>query len=79
MVDDDSSDGTDEVIAKLDADGYCVRLVIRLGERGLSSAVIRGFSESRGRVLVCIDADLSHPPEAIPRLLECLSEPDVVL
>jgi len=73
VVDDNSKDGSDRVISELADKGYPVRIIIRFAERGLSSAVIRGFKEAKGRFLVCIDADLSHPPEKIPQLLESLS------
>lgn len=69
IVDDNSNDGTDEACARLAADGHPIRLVVRTGERGLSSAVIRGFREAMGDILVCMDADLSHPPEAIPEMV----------
>jgi dolichol-phosphate mannosyltransferase len=69
VVDDESNDGTDREIERLQQSGRPVRLVERRGERGLSSAVLRGFAESRGQWLVCMDADLSHPPEALPSLL----------
>jgi dolichol-phosphate mannosyltransferase len=77
VVDDDSRDGSDRVIADLAAQGVLVRLITRVGERGLSSAVIAGFRQAGGDVLVCMDADLSHPPEAIPKMLECLAAGDV--
>lgn len=48
-----------------------------MGERGLSSAVSRGFSEANGETLICLNADLSHPPEAIPTILQCLDETGV--
>jgi glycosyltransferase involved in cell wall biosynthesis len=73
IVDDDSEDGTDKVVEALCAEGYPVSLITRIGERGLSSAVIRGFKEAKGDILVCMDADMSHPPEAIPSLLEQLA------
>ena len=69
VVDDDSRDGSDQVIADLAAEGLPVRLMTRVGRRGLSSAVLEGFGLAGGAVLVCMDADLSHPPEAIPALL----------
>jgi len=72
IVDDNSQDGSDKTIAKLAEKGYPVRIIIRFAERGLSSAVIRGFREAKGRELVCLDADLSHPPEVIPKLLDSL-------
>jgi dolichol-phosphate mannosyltransferase len=77
FVDDDSRDGTDRIIRELNEFGYPVRLITRVGERGLSSAVIRGFSEANGETFICLDADLSHPPEAIPAILECLDETGV--
>src|SRR5262245_38578922 len=64
IVDDNSRDGTIEAVAKL-AETYPVRLITRQNERGLSSAVIKGFDEARNEILMCMDADLSHPPEAV--------------
>ena len=72
VVDDDSQDGSDTVVSQLADEGYFVRMITRVGQRGLSSAVICGFKDARGSILVCMDADLSHPPEAIPRLLESI-------
>lgn len=73
VVDDDSQDGTDVRCAEL-ATRYDVRLIIRRGERGLATAVIEGFRQARGRLLVCMDADLSHPPEAIPEMVRALAD-----
>ena len=67
IVDDNSQDGTQELIASLGKPW--VRLVVRTTERGLSSAVIRGLEQSSAEKLVVMDADLSHPPEAIPEML----------
>ncbi|TVR99590.1 MAG: glycosyltransferase family 2 protein [Rhodospirillales bacterium] len=69
IVDDDSGDGTEALIAALQDRGSPVRLIVRRTERGLSSAVLRGFEEANGAYLVCMDADLSHPPEALPEML----------
>jgi dolichol-phosphate mannosyltransferase len=76
IVDDDSRDGTEEVCREL-AKLWPVRLITRRGERGLSSAVLRGMSEALGDVLVVMDADLSHPPEKVPELIETLDAADV--
>lgn len=73
VVDDDSRDGTDARCGEL-ARRYDVRLITRKGERGLATAVIEGFRQARGRLLLCMDADLSHPPEAIPEMARALSE-----
>lgn len=71
VVDDNSQDGTEQIISAA-ADRYPVRLITRTPERGLSSAVIRGFTDAQGDILVCMDADLSHPPEALPQLISAI-------
>jgi dolichol-phosphate mannosyltransferase len=63
VVDDDSRDRTWEIAQLLSATYSKLRIVRRVGERGLSSAVIRGWQAARGDVLAVIDADLQHPPE----------------
>ena len=73
VVDDDSRDGTDEACRDL-ATRYNVRLITRKGERGLATAVIEGFRAAKGRFLLCMDADLSHPPEAIPDMVRALAD-----
>ena len=77
IVDDNSNDGTDHAVTTLREHGHAIRLIVRTDQRGLSSAVLRGFTEADGRVLVCIDADLSHPPEALPRMIETLEKDGV--
>jgi dolichol-phosphate mannosyltransferase len=74
IVDDYSNDGTSEACANMRTEGHAVRLILRTDQRGLSSAVLRGFIEARGKVLVCMDADLSHPPEALPHMIETLEK-----
>src|SRR5262245_51915385 len=74
IVDDNSHDGTDHAVAGLREEGHAVRLIIRTDERGLGSAVLRGFHEAKGDVLVCMDADLSHPPEMLPRMIDTLKQ-----
>ena len=64
IVDDNSQDGTERIIAEAAAT-HPVRLITRTNERGLSSAVVRGFEEARHDIFVCMDADLSHPPESL--------------
>jgi dolichol-phosphate mannosyltransferase len=71
FVDDDSQDGSEALAAKL-ADKLPVRMVVRHGEMGLSTAVLRGISEARGEFVVVMDADLSHPAERIPDMLALL-------
>jgi dolichol-phosphate mannosyltransferase len=70
IVDDDSRDGTRSWAAE-EAPSW-VRLIVRTGRRGLSRAVLEGIEVARGGVIVVMDADLSHPPERIPAMLEAL-------
>jgi dolichol-phosphate mannosyltransferase len=75
VVDDDSRDGTEEACARL-SERWPLRLVVRRGERGLSSAVLEGVRHASGDVLVVMDADHSHPPETIPALVDALADAD---
>jgi dolichol-phosphate mannosyltransferase len=63
VVDDDSPDRTWELAQSLTTRFPKLRVLRRQGERGLSTAVIRGWQQARGEVLAVIDADLQHPPE----------------
>lgn len=69
FVDDDSPDGTAYIIEKCSRD-YPVWVFVRRGRRGLATAVVQGFAHSSGDIIVVMDADLQHPPSAIPMLLE---------
>lgn len=72
IVDDDSPDDTEQIAASL-GERYPLRLIVRRGERGLSSAVLRGFAEAKYDTFVVMDADLQHPPEAVPDLVSRLA------
>jgi dolichol-phosphate mannosyltransferase len=63
VVDDDSPDRTWELAQSLTTQYPQLRVMRRQGERGLSTAVIRGWQAARGELLAVIDADLQHPPE----------------
>jgi dolichol-phosphate mannosyltransferase len=69
IVDDDSPDGT-AAIARSASERYPVKLVVRQNTRGLATAVVEGFRQAKSPALTVIDADLQHPPELLPRLLE---------
>ncbi|MEZ2252182.1 glycosyltransferase [Microcoleus sp.] len=69
VVDDNSPDRTWEVALSLTLDYPQLRVMRREHERGLSTAVIRGWQAARGEVLGVIDADLQHPPETLLNLL----------
>jgi dolichol-phosphate mannosyltransferase len=73
FVDDDSHDGTPELIDKLSLK-YPVRVVVRKDKKGLASAVVDGFSLVSTNIIVVMDADLQHPPEVIPALIKALRD-----
>jgi len=72
VVDDGSPDGTADIAEKMAAT-QPVRVMRRAGKLGLASAVVAGFAAARGDTLVVMDADLSHPPEVVPQLLDALA------
>ncbi len=69
VVDDNSPDRTWEVALSLTPEYPQLWVMRREKERGLSTAVIRGWQAARGEVLGVIDADLQHPPETLLQLL----------
>ncbi len=71
IVDDDSPDATVAACGEL-AERYPLRLLVRKPERGLASAVLHGMRHAQGDVFVVMDADLSHPPETIPALVDAI-------
>jgi dolichol-phosphate mannosyltransferase len=70
LMDDASGDGSAELVRGLRLPW--VRMIVRTGKRGLSEAVLDGLRVATGDVLVVMDADLSHPPEKIPEMLDAL-------
>jgi len=69
IMDDNSPDGTAEEIKRLQLAGMTrIRCIVRKENRGLSPAVIYGYKECRGGIWLVMDADLSHPIEAVPRI-----------
>lgn len=68
IVDDCSPDHTFEEALRLCAAFPRLRVMRRDHERGLATAVVRGWQAAQGEVLAVMDADLQHPPEAAPAL-----------
>lgn len=74
VVDDDSPDRTWEVAENLIPDYPQLRVMRRQEERGLSSAVIRGWQAAKGSILGVIDGDLQHPPEVLTQLWQKIEQ-----
>jgi dolichol-phosphate mannosyltransferase len=82
IVDDASPDGTGELADGLAAEDDRVQVLHRRAKDGLGAAYLAGFSWALARdyqVVVQMDADGSHPPEALPAMLEELAGADLVL
>lgn len=79
VVDDDSPDGTWQIVEELAVKHPTVRLIRRTDERGLTSAISRGIAEAQGDVVVWMDTDLSMPPDKIPDLLDALEDSDLAI
>ena len=77
LVDDNSSDGTDEIVRNLQRQYPWLRLIVRKEQRGLSESVLEGFKQAKYPLWITLDADLSHPPQKIPEMLNILAEPEV--
>ncbi|MEO1429806.1 MAG: glycosyltransferase [Cyanobacteria bacterium J06632_19] len=74
VVDDNSPDGTWETALSMTSEFPQLQVMRRENERGLSSAVIRGWQNARGRVLGVIDGDLQHPPHILLELLNAIEK-----
>src|SRR6059036_232378 len=80
LVDDRSPDGTAELASQLGRDkGLDVRVVTPNGPRSMGGAIARGLDVCRWDLVCVMDADLSHPPSLIPRLMDSLDGADGVV
>ncbi len=83
VVDDNSPDGTGEIVDSIARDNRRVHIIHRESKMGLGSAYIRGFKwalENTDTEFVFeMDADFSHDPDAIPRFLEAARDSDLVI
>ena len=72
FVDDDSPDGTADVARELARIDSRVRVIHRIGRRGLSSACIEGMCATAAPVVAVIDGDLQHDETLLPKMLDLL-------
>jgi dolichol-phosphate mannosyltransferase len=79
VVDDNSPDGTAELVRASFGDDPRVELHVRTQERGLATALRYGAEHSDGEVLVFMDTDFNHDPDMIPQLIKFLEYYDVVI
>jgi len=76
FVDDDSTDGTLDVLRDLSRSNARVRFIQRIGRRGLASAVVEGILATSSPVVAVMDCDLQHDEALLPEMLEQLITAD---
>ena len=74
FVDDNSTDGTPELLTRIAQGDRRVRLIRRIGRRGLSSAVVEGALASTTPIIAVIDADLQHDEKILPDLYRAIAD-----
>ena len=79
IVDDGSTDGSPEVMARLQEKDPRVRVIRHRTNGGLSAAMGTGFRMARGSIVATMDADLQNDPRDLPLLLEKLDGADAVV
>jgi dolichol-phosphate mannosyltransferase len=79
VVDDNSPDGTADVVRDRFGDDPRVVLYVRTEDRGLASAIRYGIERASGDIIVCMDTDFNHDPAVIPQMIKFLEFYDIVI
>jgi dolichol-phosphate mannosyltransferase len=86
VVDDNSPDGTGKIVEDYiqnfkNITNHTIDVIHRTAKTGLSSAIFNGIQEAKGETIIVMDADHSHPPQIIPKMIESLkkSHYDIVI
>lgn len=86
VVDDNSPDGTGKIAEDYfkslkEKTRYTINVINRKTKEGLSSAILKGIEQAKGKIVIVMDSDFSHPPQLIPKLVEVLkqSKTDIVV
>jgi dolichol-phosphate mannosyltransferase len=74
FVDDNSPDGTSDEVRDIGAHDRRVRLICRIGRRGLAGAALEGVLAAQGRYVAVMDADLQHDERLLPQMLRALQD-----
>ena len=76
FVDDNSPDGTAEEARRIGRTDPRIRVIERIGRRGLASAAIEGMCATAAPIVAVMDADHQHDPALLPGMYEAVSSPD---
>ena len=82
VIDDNSPDGTSDIVAKFADSRNDIFLITRDGKLGLGTAYIEGFKwaiQNNYDIVIQMDADLSHDPKDLPRMLQAIKDYDLVI
>jgi dolichol-phosphate mannosyltransferase len=74
VVDDNSPDGTGDIVKELQDKYESLQLITRSSKEGLGVAYLEGYAKAKGEIIVSMDADLSHDPKEIPTMLKKIEE-----
>lgn len=74
FIDDGSTDSSLDLLQELQNKDNNIRIIRFTRNFGQQSAVLAGFRNCKGKIIVQLDADLQNPPEEIPKLLQKLNE-----
>ena len=78
VVDDNSPDGTSEVVEELKKKYPATVLIKRPGKLGIGSAYYTGYQAAQGKIIALLDADLSHSPDHLPEFYALAKENKIV-
>jgi dolichol-phosphate mannosyltransferase len=79
VVDDNSPDGTADIVRAYFTTDSRVKLFVRTKERGLATAIRHGIEQSTGEILVFMDTDFNHDPAIIPQMVKFLEYYDIII
>ncbi len=77
-VDDNSPDGTHDLVKKTYKNNKSVITILRKTDRGFAKSIYTGILESRGKRVIIMDTDLTHDPKEIPNLVHLAAKYDIV-
>jgi dolichol-phosphate mannosyltransferase len=79
IVDDNSPDGTAEAVVRCFTNDPRLKLLVRVQNRGLASAIRYGIEHSTGEILLFMDTDFNHDPALLPQMITFLEFYDIVI
>ncbi len=79
VVDDNSPDGTAQIVAERAKANPNIRLLVRTQERGLGTAIKHGIRHANGEVIAVMDTDFNHDPKMLPQMVKFLEYYDIII